>query len=47
MSKSKTSFQFEEEIIELLKKLAKKNDRSQAQQIASLIREAAKKEKIK
>ena len=43
----KTSFRINEDVLELLKKLAEKNDRSQAGTIEYLIKEAAKKEKIK
>jgi hypothetical protein len=42
-----TSFSLNEETLSLLKKLAEKNDRSQANMLDVLIKEAAKKEKIK
>lgn len=45
--KKPTSFSLSEEVIDLLKKLAAKHDRSQANMIEVLIKEAAKKEKIK
>lgn len=47
MSKQKTSFTLSEESLRLLKLLAEKNDRSQANMLETLIKEAAKKEKIK
>lgn len=47
MSKQKTSFTLSEESLKLLKLLAEKNDRSQASMLEVLIKEAAKKEKIK
>lgn len=46
MAKIKTSFTLSEEALELLKKLAEKNDRSSASMLEQLIKEAAKKEKI-
>lgn len=47
MSKIKTSFTLSEEAVSLLKKLAIKNDRSQASMLEVLIKEAANKEKIR
>ena len=47
MPKQKTSFTLSEESLKLLKLLAEKNDRSQASMIEVLIKEAAKKQKIK
>jgi hypothetical protein len=47
MAKKITSFSLNEETLSLLKKLAEKNDRSQANMLDVLIKEAAKKEKIK
>jgi predicted transcriptional regulator len=44
MKKKSTSFYFSDEIKELLKKLAEKHDRSQANMLEVLIKEAAKKE---
>jgi predicted DNA-binding protein len=46
MAKKRTSFSISDEALELLKKLAEKNDRSQANMLEILIKEAAKKEKI-
>jgi predicted DNA-binding protein len=46
MKKLRTSFALSAEVIELLKKLAEKNNRSQANMIEELIKEAAKKEKL-
>jgi predicted DNA-binding protein len=45
--KKRTSFYLSDTTIELLKKLAEKDDRSQAYIIEKLIEEAAKKAKIK
>ena len=47
MAKKVTSFSLDEETLLLLKKLAKKNYRSQTNMLDVLIKEAAKKEKIK
>ena len=47
MAKKVTSFSLNEETLLLLKKLAEKHDRSQANMLDVLIKEAAKKEKIK
>jgi hypothetical protein len=47
MAKKITSFSLNEETLLLLKKLSEKNDRSQANMLDVLIKEAAKKEKIK
>lgn len=45
--KIRTSFALSEETLQLLKKLADKLTRSQANTIEILVKEAAKKEKIK
>lgn len=47
MTKQKTSFTLSEDVTRLLKLLAEKLDRSQANTLEVLIKEAAKKEKIK
>lgn len=47
MTKIRTSFSLSQTSIDLLKKLANKNDRSQANMLEQLIKEAADKEKIK
>ncbi len=47
MNKIKTSFTMSYEVIQLLKKLAEKNDRSSASMFEDLVKDAAKKEKIK
>lgn len=47
MTKLRTSFALSQEALSLLKKLAEKNERSQASMLEVLIKEAAKKEKIK
>jgi hypothetical protein len=44
--KLRTSFSLDENVLALLKKLAEKNNRSQANQLEELIKEAAKKSKI-
>jgi len=46
MSKQKTSFTLSADVLDLLKKLSEKNDRSQSNMIEVLIKEAAKKQKI-
>lgn len=45
--KKRTSFYLSDETIKLLKKLSKKDDRSQAYIIEKLIEDAAKRAKIK
>ncbi len=47
MAKKITSFSLNEDTLTLLKKLAEKNNRSQANMLEVLITDAAKKEKIK
>jgi len=47
MSKIKTSFTLSPEVLTLLKLLAEKKDRSQANTIEVLVKEASVKEKIK
>lgn len=46
MAKKKTSFTLSDEVLILLKKLSEIKERSQANTIEVLIKEAAKKEKI-
>jgi predicted transcriptional regulator len=46
MKKKSTSFYFSDELKDILKKLAEKHDRSQANMLEVLIKEAAKKEGI-
>lgn len=46
-NKKRTSFALSPDVLELLLKLAKLNDRSQASMIEQLIKEAAKKNKVK
>lgn len=46
-NKKRTSFYISEETILLLKKLAEKDDRSQAYMIEKLVKEAAQKQKVK
>lgn len=46
MAKQKTSFTLSEEALRLLKMLSEKNDRSQANMIEFLIKEAAKKQGV-
>jgi len=47
MAKQKTSFTLSEEALNLLKRLSEKHERSQASMIEVLIKEAAKRDKIK
>lgn len=47
MTKLRTSFALSKEALDLLELLAKKNDRSKAGMLEVLIKDAAKKEKIK
>jgi len=47
MSKQKTSFSLSEEALRLLKLLAEKHDRSQANMLEYLIKDTAKKKKPK
>lgn len=47
MAKIRTSFSLSQEALYLLKLLAEKNERSQANMLEILIKESAKKEKIK
>ena len=46
MAKKITSFKLDEEVLELLKKIAASQDRSQAQSLAVLIKAEAKRLKI-
>ncbi len=46
MPKQRTSFALSEEALKLLKTLAEKNERSQANMLEILIKEAAKKHKL-
>jgi predicted transcriptional regulator len=46
MAKTRTSFALSDEALRLLKLLAEKNDRSQANMLEQLIKEAAAKQKI-
>jgi hypothetical protein len=47
MTKKRTSFSLSDEALELLKIMADKNERSQANMLEVLIKDAAIKEKIK
>lgn len=47
MPKQRTSFALSVDALSLLKKLAEKNERSQASMVEILIKEAAKKEKLR
>lgn len=47
MTKSKVSFTLSEEAVKLLKLLAEKNERSMASMVEVLIKDAAKREKIR